>query len=400
MLPQVRELLTRYGPICSIWFDNPIVITPEQSRELCALVKELQPDCLVNSRIGNALGDYHSFGDNEVPSAPISGAGETIATLNDTWGYKHFDRAWKSSRELLGILTSLAGTNTNYVLNIGPMADGQFPAEAVRILGELAVWARGNAEAIHGTRQSPFPYSQPWGVITARQGTDSSTLYCCLREANRTSLTLNGVRNTLLRAYEPATPAAALRHTRTAHGVEVELPATFATPDFPVIAVELRGALAVDTAIMPQDGGVIDFPAALATVHAEGLPEEAVPVLAPTGIMTNWFDTRAWLSWSFTLPAPGTYRVEVITSALHHSATWHGGHRVHLAAGDACCTATLACDAHVTTPETRYYPQAISRCGLLHLSEPGACTLTLTAQEIAPIPGVGLALVAVRLYMA
>ncbi len=88
--PQVKEILTKYGDISLIWFDTPGVITEAQSKELYDLVKELQPNCLVNSRIGNGMGDYTSLGDNQIPSGKKERTMlyETAATINDTWGYK------------------------------------------------------------------------------------------------------------------------------------------------------------------------------------------------------------------------------------------------------------------------------------------------------------------------
>ena len=55
--PQLRELLTGYGPLGVIWFDTPFTISREQSEELYGLVRKLQPDCIMNSRLGNGLGD-------------------------------------------------------------------------------------------------------------------------------------------------------------------------------------------------------------------------------------------------------------------------------------------------------------------------------------------------------
>ena len=65
--PQVKELLTEYRDICLIWFDTPMGIPKECSEELFDMVKTYQPHCLVNSRIGNGLGDYRSCGDNVLP---------------------------------------------------------------------------------------------------------------------------------------------------------------------------------------------------------------------------------------------------------------------------------------------------------------------------------------------
>ena len=94
-LPQVRELLTQYGPIGLIWYDTPHRITEPQSRQFVDLVRQLQPDCLVNSRVGYNLGDYGSEGDNAIPDGARPGDWETPATINDTWGFKSYDDNWR-----------------------------------------------------------------------------------------------------------------------------------------------------------------------------------------------------------------------------------------------------------------------------------------------------------------
>lgn len=135
--PQVKELLTNYGEISLIWFDCPINITEEQSRELYDLVKSYQPDCLINSRIGNGLGDYDSTGDNEVDFNEGESKFrlyECPATLNDTWGYKSFDNNWKSPEEVRRLRESLNNRGINYLLNVGPDALGRIPAPAQEIL--------------------------------------------------------------------------------------------------------------------------------------------------------------------------------------------------------------------------------------------------------------------------
>ncbi len=136
--PQVKEILTEYGDICLIWFDTPGVITPEQSDELYALVKKYQPDCLVNSRIGNGRGDYTSAGDNEIPDDDKGEMlFETPATLNDTWGYKAFDSNWKDAATVKRIKEHLNSRGINYLLNVGPDYLGRIPAPAIDILREV-----------------------------------------------------------------------------------------------------------------------------------------------------------------------------------------------------------------------------------------------------------------------
>ena len=114
IMPQVEEILTGYGDLCLIWFDVPMTINESQSRRIYEAVKKYQPNCLINSRLGNGAYDYVSLGDNEIPDKLEDTTGkavdmnsiggfkpspyglyETAATLNDTWGFSYHDHNWK-----------------------------------------------------------------------------------------------------------------------------------------------------------------------------------------------------------------------------------------------------------------------------------------------------------------
>ena len=116
IVPQVKELLTNYGDVFLMWFDMPLDSTPSQSKFLYQLVKNLQPNCLINSRLGNGNFDYVSLGDNEIPEFIPSkinenidynniegfkkspyGLYESACTLNHSWGYSLIDNDWKLS---------------------------------------------------------------------------------------------------------------------------------------------------------------------------------------------------------------------------------------------------------------------------------------------------------------
>lgn len=154
--PQVRELLTNYGEIAVIWFDTPKGISQEQSRFLLDLVHELQPNCLVCGRLGNQLGDYASAGDNRIPQQAVEADWETPATINDTWGYKSYDHNWKPAEELIRKLVDIVSKGGNYLLNVGPTAEGVIPQPSVERLEAMGRWLATNGEAVYGTQPGPI----------------------------------------------------------------------------------------------------------------------------------------------------------------------------------------------------------------------------------------------------
>ena len=135
--PQVEEILTKYGDLCLIWFDTPIDMPRDLSEDLVATVRRYQPNCLVNSRIGNDLGDYESCGDNELPEGASETLFEAPITLNHTWGYKAFDNDYKSADEVKAILDKCRAAKANLLLNIGPDPLGRLPVPAMDVLKEL-----------------------------------------------------------------------------------------------------------------------------------------------------------------------------------------------------------------------------------------------------------------------
>lgn len=169
--PQVKELLTGYGPIGLVWFDTPYTMPRPLCRELKDWVKQWQPDCLVNGRIGYGLGDYRQMSDNEIPVLRYPGIWETPVTLNDTWGYSCMDKNWKTPKEVLEKLVDVAGKGGNLLLNIGPDGLGNIPEGSVAVLEKVGQWMKKNGESIYGTEAVPdFPYQTRWGKLTMRPG--------------------------------------------------------------------------------------------------------------------------------------------------------------------------------------------------------------------------------------
>ncbi|HZP60812.1 MAG TPA: alpha-L-fucosidase [Opitutaceae bacterium] len=156
--PQVKELLTHYGPLCLIWFDTPNVgdkMTPELANGLANMVRALQPACLIDGRLGTE-GDYVSTGDNAIPNLGEKGDWETPATVNHTWGFKKDDTDWKSPGEIVFKLMDIVSKGGNYLLNVGPTADGVIPKECRNNLLTVGRWLKINGEAVYGASRSPF----------------------------------------------------------------------------------------------------------------------------------------------------------------------------------------------------------------------------------------------------
>ncbi len=170
-IPQITELLTNYGEIGLIWFDTPMSMTKAQSEELRALVKRLQPGCLISGRIGNGLGDYMTTGDNFIPLLAYPGDFEVPATINDTWGFNRHDHRWKSPEKLLRNLVKVVSRGGNFLLNVGPDAEGVVPEESIRVLSILGDFLGKCGESIYGAHPVPtYPYDIDWGYFTARPG--------------------------------------------------------------------------------------------------------------------------------------------------------------------------------------------------------------------------------------
>jgi alpha-L-fucosidase len=171
--PHLRELLTQYGPIGAVWFDTPDQITPEHSRELREFILKLQPDCLINSRIGNNLGDF-DIHEQSIPAKAIARPWEACLTLNNHWGFDRNDHAWKSPAMVVRCMVDVASKGGNFLINIGPTGEGEVPAPSIERLHALGVWLAVNGEAIYGSRKSCLPGETAGGMVFQEINPDGS----------------------------------------------------------------------------------------------------------------------------------------------------------------------------------------------------------------------------------
>jgi alpha-L-fucosidase len=149
-------------------------------------VRELKPSLVINNRVGPGrdgmqgftkgefFGDYHTP-EQEVPANGLPGQDwESCMTMNGSWGYHASDHNFKSSRQLIRTLCDTASKGGNFLLNVGPTAEGEIQPECVERLQAIGRWMAVNGSAIRGTQASPFAKAPAWGRITSRAliGTD------------------------------------------------------------------------------------------------------------------------------------------------------------------------------------------------------------------------------------
>lgn len=168
-IPQLKELMTNYGPLGIVWFDTPGGLTKEQTSDFISSLRKYQPNSLFSSRVGHGLGDYRDFGDSEVPATPIKGAWESIYTHNDSWGYINHDMNFKAPKEIVHLLANVASKGGNLMLNVGPDGSGNIPEYSEKFLRATGKWLDKNGESIYGSTFGLIP-AQPWGVSTSKPG--------------------------------------------------------------------------------------------------------------------------------------------------------------------------------------------------------------------------------------
>ena len=187
VMPQMRELLTNYGSIGMIWFDMWIhhsrtIVTKEQLLQLKGLIRELQPECLVNSRLGLSVEedsdvDYRTLGDNQLGSKKLDYPWQSPGTVAHSWGYHATDTKWKSTTTLLKSLINNVSLNGNFMLNIGPRGNGEVPYEISQRLLEMGEWLDVNGESIYGAEAFDLDKDlHDWGQITYKPSTDGKHL--------------------------------------------------------------------------------------------------------------------------------------------------------------------------------------------------------------------------------
>jgi alpha-L-fucosidase len=305
-VPQVKEILTHYGPIAVLWWDTPDSMTKERADLFEPLLK-LQPGIITNNR----LGEGHP-GDTETPEQRIPATGyprdwEACMTMNDTWGFKSYDHNWKPTETLIRNLIDIVSKGGNYLLNVGPSSEGEIPQPSIERLQAIGGWLTHNGEAIYSTKASPFKRLS-WGRATQKP----NKLYLHVFNWPADGKLIVPMSSGAKKAYLLAAPSKALKFKSAPEGLTVQLPAT--APDPIASVVVLEGVGTVQALPPPPIQQTAGQPLELVGDAAD-LFGKSVRVEGNTQLnLGAWRGLDDYAQWHTQIVTPGTYDVTVTYS--------------------------------------------------------------------------------------
>jgi alpha-L-fucosidase len=187
MKPQLKELMEKYDPAV-LWFDGEWIPewTHEHGVETYTWLRQMKPELIINNRVdvgrqgmqgmneegGEFVGDFGTP-EQEILESTSEFDWEACMTMNDTWGYKKNDDNWKSAETLIHNLVDIAAKGGNYLLNVGPTAEGLIPQASVDRLAKMGDWMEVNSEAIYETERLEHSFKEGENIRYTKQKGDS-----------------------------------------------------------------------------------------------------------------------------------------------------------------------------------------------------------------------------------
>jgi len=307
--PQVKEILTNYGDIAVLWWDTPHDMNEERADALQPLIS-LQPGIITNNRLGGGYDGDCSTPEQHIPATGLDSDWEACMTMNKTWGFKSYDHDWKSTETLIRNLVDIASKGGNYLLNVGPTAEGEIPQPSIERLKAIGAWMKVNGESIYETTASPFR-KLSWGRCTKKTFINGATLYLHIFDwPVDGKLVLKGLKNEVQQAYLLA-DLGKLKTTKDDTGVTVELPSKPLDAIDTVVVLKVAGALDVEMVLpMQNDKGTVKLSAELADIHNRGYGTHA-KLERKNGKQNigSWTDNRSWIEWTFEIKQSGSFEV-------------------------------------------------------------------------------------------
>ncbi|MEI8037822.1 MAG: alpha-L-fucosidase [Verrucomicrobiota bacterium] len=231
-VPQLRELMTNYGPVAELWFDTDgAPNTPAASNKLFEELKR-QPGIIINPRAGR--GDFGTAERHIAPQPPAGDWESCDIIVNGSWGY--VKQPARPLPEIFSPMLNAWSKGGNVLLNVGPSAEGVIPADVAERLQQIGTWMRVNGEAIYGSTRSPFAYL-PWGRCT-RKG---DMLYLHVQHWPANGTLQLPLANKVTKAFLLADRTKPLACATQDGKLLIHLPAAAPDPLASVVAVQLEG---------------------------------------------------------------------------------------------------------------------------------------------------------------
>ncbi|QDT00934.1 alpha-L-fucosidase [Adhaeretor mobilis] len=310
--PEIKQLLTEYGPIAIFWWDTPRDMSKEAFDSLHSSTN-LQPGIITNDRLGKEYrGDHKTFERHIPRKGPVGADWEVCMPISGSWGYKKSDRDFKSIETLIRNLVDIASKGGNYLLNVSPTGEGTLLPQATERLKAMGQWMKVNSESIYGSTASPFG-KLDWGRCTKKEFANGSTLYLHVFDWPKDGkLLVPGLNNKVEQAYL-MDGWQALETSSADAGVTVSLPAEAPDKIASVVVVKVHGKLDISTVLpKPTKDGSLVLLADMAYLHNNEGSEQLSLLEGRRGgdsYLSRWTDAEAWVEWSFTIDRPGSYDV-------------------------------------------------------------------------------------------
>ncbi|MEO9513470.1 MAG: alpha-L-fucosidase [Flavobacteriaceae bacterium] len=308
-LPEVKQLLTEYGPIAIFWWDTPRKMSKEVVDSLYHITSALQPKIITNDRLGEDYpGDHKTFERHGPRYTPEAKYWELCQPISGSWGYRSDDDSFKPVTTLIRNLIDQSSKGGNYLLNVSPTAKGTLKPQATSRLKAVGSWMNKNSEAIYGTQASPCTAPE-WGRITMKTIDNKGLLYLHVYDwKDGMSLPIRLV-NEVESCYLLTDPSRIFKTETNLEGINVKLTGKAVDSVASVVVLKLKelpNALPQEPLGQDKEGNV-SLPAFRA--QYENLQGPGAQYDERKDCIGNWDSKTARVYWKFTIDQPGDFKL-------------------------------------------------------------------------------------------
>lgn len=309
-LPEVKQLLTEYGPIAIFWWDTPREMTKSVVDSLYHITTALQPRIITNDRLGDDYeGDHKTFERNGPKHQPEARYWELCQPVSASWGYRSDDNKFKSASTLIHNLINQSSKGGNYLLNVSPTNEGILKEDAIKRMKAIGKWMGENSESIYGTQASPTSTEPKWGRITMKIVDNKGLLYLHVYDWKDGIALPIRLKNEVESCYLLTDKNRIFETENLEDGIQVRLSGKASDSVASVIVLKLKGM----PNALPQKGlgqdkeGFVVLPAFRA--QYENLQGPGALYNDHLDCVGSWDSETARVYWSFQIDRPGSFNV-------------------------------------------------------------------------------------------